>query len=60
MQAILGPLPPVRMPVALAVALRRDALLLARRMTGSVKAFGLGVFADQGLKTTLIIPCSFF
>jgi phytoene dehydrogenase-like protein len=43
-EAILGPLPPVRLPIALAAALRRDALLLARRMTGSVEAFGLDVF----------------
>ena len=43
-EAILGPLPPVRRSVALAAALRRDALLLARRMTGSIQAFGLDVF----------------
>ncbi len=43
-ETILGPLPPVRHTVALAAALRRDALLLARRMTGSVEAFGLDVF----------------
>ena len=42
---ILGPLPPVRLPIALAASLRRDALLLARRMTGSIEAFGLDVFA---------------
>ena len=42
---ILGPLPPVRMPIALAASLRRDALLLARRMTGSIEAFGLDLFA---------------
>ena len=43
-QTILGPLPPVRLPIALAATLRRDALLLARRMTGSIEAFGLDVF----------------
>ncbi len=43
-EAILGPLPPVRLSVALAAALRRDALLLIRRMTGSIEAFGLDVF----------------
>jgi phytoene dehydrogenase-like protein len=42
--AILSPLPPVRAPIALAGALRRDALLLARRMAGSIEAFGLDVF----------------
>jgi phytoene dehydrogenase-like protein len=43
-ETILGPLPPVRPPLALAAALRRDTLLLARRMAGSVEAFGLDVF----------------
>jgi phytoene dehydrogenase-like protein len=43
-RTILGPLPPVRLPIALAATLRRDALLLARRMTGSIEAFGLDVF----------------
>jgi phytoene dehydrogenase-like protein len=43
-EAILSPLPPVRPPLALAAALRRDGLLLARRMTGSAEAFGLDVF----------------
>lgn len=43
-ETILGPLPPVRRPIALAAALRRDTLLLARRMAGSVEAFGLDVF----------------
>jgi phytoene dehydrogenase-like protein len=43
-ETILSPLPPVRPPLALAAALRRDALLLARRMAGSVEAFGLDVF----------------
>jgi phytoene dehydrogenase-like protein len=41
---ILGPLPPVRLPLALVASLRRDALLLARRMSGSIEAFGLDVF----------------
>ena len=43
-EAILGPLPPVRQSLALGAALRRDGLLLARRMAGSVEAFGLDVF----------------
>jgi phytoene dehydrogenase-like protein len=43
-ETVLGPLPPVRGPLALAASLRRDGLLLARRMTGSVEAFGLDVF----------------
>ncbi len=43
-ESILGPLPPVRQPVAIAAALRRDALTLARRMAGSVEAFGFDVF----------------
>ena len=45
-EAILGRLPPLKPPLALAAALRRDGLLLARRMTGSVEAFGLDVFSD--------------
>jgi hypothetical protein len=43
-EAILSPLPPVGPSIAVAVALRRDALLLARRMAGSIEAFGLDVF----------------
>ncbi|MDQ6607353.1 MAG: NAD(P)/FAD-dependent oxidoreductase [Actinomycetota bacterium] len=43
-ETILGPLPPVRQPLALAAGLRRDTLLLARRMAGSIEAFGLDVF----------------
>jgi phytoene dehydrogenase-like protein len=45
-ETILGSLSPMRLPLALALAaaLRRDALLLARRMTGSIEAFGLDVF----------------
>ncbi|HWH12357.1 MAG TPA: NAD(P)/FAD-dependent oxidoreductase [Solirubrobacteraceae bacterium] len=43
-ETVLGPLPPVGGPLALAASLRRDGLLLARRMTGSVEAFGLDVF----------------
>lgn len=43
-QTIFGPLPPVGPPIVLVAALRRDMLLLARRMTGSVEAFGLDVF----------------
>lgn len=45
-EAILGRLPPLRPPLALAAALRRDGLLLARRMTGSIEAFGLDVFGN--------------
>jgi phytoene dehydrogenase-like protein len=45
-EAILGRLPPLRPRLALAAALRRDGLLLARRMTGSIEAFGLDVFSD--------------
>jgi phytoene dehydrogenase-like protein len=44
-EAILGRLAPARPPLELAARLRRDALLLARRMTGSIEAFGLDVFA---------------
>jgi phytoene dehydrogenase-like protein len=43
-ETILGPLPPVTHPIAMAAKLRRDTLLLARRMAGSVEAFGLDVF----------------
>jgi len=43
-EAILGRLPPARAPLSLAVRLRRDGLLLARRMTGSIEALGLDVF----------------
>jgi phytoene dehydrogenase-like protein len=43
-ETILRPLPPVRQPIALLAALRRDALTLARRMTGSIEAFGFDVF----------------
>jgi len=42
--AVLGPIPPVGGPLVMAASLRRDAVLLARRMTGSVEAFGLDVF----------------
>ena len=42
--AILSPLPPLRAGIGLLGALRGDALLLARRMTGSIKAFGLDLF----------------
>ena len=42
--AILSPLPAVGSSVALGVALRREALVLARRMVGSIEAFGLDVF----------------
>jgi phytoene dehydrogenase-like protein len=50
-ETILGPLPPVRHPLALAAALRRDMLLLARRMAGSIEAFGFDVF-DGALRPT--------
>jgi phytoene dehydrogenase-like protein len=50
-QSILGPLPPGRSPLIIGAALRRDTLLLARRMTGSVEAFGLDVF-DGALRPT--------
>lgn len=43
-EAILGPLPPVRQGLALGASLRRESLLLARRMTGSIEAFGMDVF----------------
>jgi phytoene dehydrogenase-like protein len=43
-EAILSPLPPIVGSARLAAALRRDGLLLARRMTGSVEALGLDVF----------------
>lgn len=43
-ETILSPLPSIRHGVALGAALRHDALLLARRMTGSIEAFGLDVF----------------
>ena len=43
-RSILGPLPPVRDPLAMAASLRRDAIEVARRMLSSVEAFGLDVF----------------
>jgi phytoene dehydrogenase-like protein len=43
-ETILSPLIPARRAAGLAAALRRDALLLARRMTGSIESFGLDVF----------------
>ncbi len=43
--SVLSPLPPVRRPAALALALRRDGLELARMLLGSVEALGLGLFA---------------
>ncbi len=42
--AVLGPLCIRRAPLAVLAALRRDAVLLARRMTGSIQALGLDVF----------------
>jgi phytoene dehydrogenase-like protein len=41
---ILGRLPPVLGPARLMLSLRRDSLELARRLIGSVEAFGLDVF----------------
>ena len=41
---VLGPLPPIREPLLVAARLRRDVLLMARRMTGSIAALGLDVF----------------
>jgi len=43
-EAVLGPLPPVRSPLRLAMALRRDGLEWARRLAGSVEALGLDLF----------------
>jgi phytoene dehydrogenase-like protein len=42
--AILAPLPPVRAPARLALALRRDGLEWVRRLAGSVEALGLDLF----------------
>ena len=50
-ETVLGPLPPVRLPIGLAAVLRRDALLLARRMIGSIEAFGLDVFKGASRPT---------
>jgi phytoene dehydrogenase-like protein len=50
-ESILGPLPPVVPPLALVASLRRDTLLLARRMAGSVEALGLDVF-DGAMRPT--------
>jgi phytoene dehydrogenase-like protein len=41
---VLGPLSPPRAGLALMARLRRESLLLARRMTGSIEAFGTDVF----------------
>lgn len=49
--SVLCPLPSLRPPLALAAALRRDGLLLARRMTGSVEALGLDVFEGAARPT---------
>jgi phytoene dehydrogenase-like protein len=45
-RTVLGPLPPVRDPLALALAWRRDGVELVRRGAGSVEALGLDVFED--------------
>jgi phytoene dehydrogenase-like protein len=50
-ETILGPIPPARAPLILAARLRRDGLLLARRMAGSIEALGLDVFSG-GLRPT--------
>jgi phytoene dehydrogenase-like protein len=42
--AVLSPLGSTRAPLSLATTLRRDALLLGRRMLGSIEALGLDVF----------------
>lgn len=44
-ETVLGRLPPLGPPLALAASLRRDGLRLARRMAGSVEALGLDVFS---------------
>jgi phytoene dehydrogenase-like protein len=55
--AILSPLPPIRAGLPLLPRLRRDALLLARRMIGSVQAFGLDVF-DGAARPTAWLSAS--
>jgi phytoene dehydrogenase-like protein len=42
--AIVKPLPPVRDPLRLAIALNRDTLEWTRRLLGSIEALGLDVF----------------
>ena len=43
-EAAIAPLPPVRAPLRLALALRRDGLEWARRLAGSAEALGLDLF----------------
>jgi phytoene dehydrogenase-like protein len=43
-EAILAPLPPVRDPLRLVLALRRESFEWARRLLGSVEALGLDLF----------------
>jgi phytoene dehydrogenase-like protein len=43
-ESVMGPLSPSRPQLELLLGLRREALLLARRMTGSIEALGLDVF----------------
>jgi phytoene dehydrogenase-like protein len=43
-EAVLGPLPPLRASARLALALRRDGLEWARRLLGSVDGLGLDIF----------------
>jgi phytoene dehydrogenase-like protein len=48
---ILSPLPPVRPPARLALALRRDGLELARQSLGSVQALGQDLFGGRDRPT---------
>jgi phytoene dehydrogenase-like protein len=50
-EAILGPLPTVTPALVLLARLRSDVLLLARRMLGSIEAFGLDVFEGASRPT---------
>ena len=43
-ESVLRPLPPVRSPARLALALRRDGLEWARRLAGSAESLGLDLF----------------
>ena len=43
-ETVLGPLSPSQAQLKLVGGLRREALLLARRMTGSIQALGMDVF----------------
>lgn len=50
-ETFLGRLPPIRPAVAVAGALRRDVLVLARRMIASVQAVGTDVFGGAARPT---------